>query len=157
MIALRILLLVPLLLLPLGALAVIETYEFETDALHERYQDLSEELRCPKCQNQNIAASNAPISQQLREQLHKQLHEGKSDEEILDFMVQRYGEFVLYRPRWSASTALLWLAPALLLGLGIGIVAGIMRRGSPVQSESKLGDEERSRLKSLLDSEANRD
>lgn len=151
---LRVLLLVAAILPGASALAVIETYEFDTDALYERYKVLSDELRCPKCQNQNIAASNAPIAQDLRKQLHQQLHEGKSDDEIVDFMVQRYGEFVLYRPRWSAATALLWLAPALLLGLGIVIVASIMRKRSPVAAgAAALGDEEQARLQSLLNSD----
>ncbi|HAN29169.1 MAG TPA: cytochrome c-type biogenesis protein CcmH, partial [Haliea salexigens] len=87
-----------MLLLSAYAAAVIETYEFSTPALEARYQLLSEELRCPKCQNQNIADSNAPISQDLRRLLHQQLEAGASDEEILEFMVARYGEFVRYRP-----------------------------------------------------------
>ena len=76
-----------LLALSLPAAAVIETYEFSDPALEERYQLLSAELRCPKCQNQNIADSNAPISKDLRKLLHQQLEEGASDEEILDYMV----------------------------------------------------------------------
>ena len=98
-----------------GALAVIETYEFSDPALEERYQVLSAELRCPKCQNQNIADSNAPIAQDLRKTLHRQLEQGASDQEILEYMVARYGEFVRYRPRFGGATTFLWLFPALLL------------------------------------------
>jgi cytochrome c-type biogenesis protein CcmH len=105
--------LLALLLLSGTALAVIETYEFSDPELEERYRQLSTELRCPKCQNQNIADSNAPISQDLRKLLYQQLEAGANDEEILDYMVARYGEFVRYRPRFSGATAVLWLAPLL--------------------------------------------
>ena len=78
--------------------AVIETYEFSSPALEARYKALSQELRCPKCQNQNIADSNADISRDLRAIVHEQLEAGASDEEIIAFLVDRYGEFVRYRP-----------------------------------------------------------
>ena len=77
-----------------SAYGVIETYEFSEPELEQRYRQLSAELRCPKCQNQNIADSNAPISQDLRKLLYEKLEEGASDQQILDHMVARYGEFV---------------------------------------------------------------
>ena len=80
------------------AQAVIETYEFSDADLERRYHRLSDELRCPKCQNQTISDSNAPIAKDLRFLLHEQLESGASDDEILSFMVARYGEFVRYRP-----------------------------------------------------------
>lgn len=123
----RLLALGALMLLSIHAGAVIETYEFSTPALEARYQLLSEELRCPKCQNQNIADSNAPISQDLRRLLHQQLEAGASDEEILEFMVARYGEFVRYRPAFNAVTAVLWLAPLLLLLAGVAGLLLILR------------------------------
>jgi cytochrome c-type biogenesis protein CcmH len=98
-----------------AAAAVIETYEFSDPALENATTVLSQELRCPKCQNQNIADSNAPISQDLRRLLYEQLEAGASDEEILDDMVARYGEFVRYRPDVDGATLWLWLAPVLLL------------------------------------------
>jgi cytochrome c-type biogenesis protein CcmH len=101
--------------------AVIETYDFTDTALELRYKELSAELRCPKCQNQNIAASDAPIARDLRKLLHRQLQAGDSDEEILQYMVARYGEFVLYRPRFEGVTLLLWLFPVVLL-----LAAGLM-------------------------------
>ncbi len=134
-----------------SASAVIETYEFDDDVLRERYQSLSAELRCPKCQNQNIADSNAPIAADLREQLYKQLHEGRSDREIVDYMVQRYGEFVLYRPRWSAVTFILWLAPVLLLAAAAWILSASLRRRTPLESgQAALSAEEEVRLAALL-------
>ena len=100
------------------ALAVIETYEFSSPDLEMRYHQLSQELRCPKCQNQNIADSNAPIARDLRVVLYEQLEQGATDDEILAFMVARYGEFVRYRPGVDRNTILLWAAPVLLLILG---------------------------------------
>ena len=133
--------------------AVIETYEFSTPELEERYQTLSAELRCPKCQNQNIADSNAPISKDLRRLLHQQLEEGASDEEILEYMVARYGEFVRYRPRFNSATALLWLAPALLLLGALAVVQLTLRgRRKPGEADGRaaLSEEESRRLEALL-------
>ena len=101
------------------ALAVIETYEFSSEFLEARYYQLSQELRCPKCQNQNIADSNAPIARDLRALLHRQLEAGASDDEILAFMVERYGEFVRYRPDVNPQTAVLWYFPIGAVGLGL--------------------------------------
>jgi cytochrome c-type biogenesis protein CcmH len=134
-------------------MALIETYDFSNQELEERYHYLSEELRCPKCQNQNIADSDAPIAQDLRKLLHQQLEEGASDGEILEYMTARYGEFVRYRPRFSGITMLLWLAPVLLLLAGIGVLLAVLRsRPKSTASEvSQLSSEEQARLQSLLD------
>jgi cytochrome c-type biogenesis protein CcmH len=142
-----------LLALSLPVAAVIETYEFSDPVLEERYQLLSAELRCPKCQNQNIADSNAPISKDLRKLLHQQLEAGASDEEILDYMVARYGEFVRYRPRFDGATAVLWLAPALLVLAGVAIALLTLRgrRRQPTEDAVELSTAERQRLQQLLD------
>ena len=139
------------LLLAVPALAVIETYEFESEALRQRYLKLSAELRCPKCQNQNIADSNAPIAADLRRQLHAQLHAGKTDAEISDFLVQRYGEFVLYRPRWKLQTAPLWLAPILLSAAALALLLTVLRRS---RRRAMQPAEDRERLQKLLPSES---
>ena len=113
------------------ALAVIETYVFSSPDLELRYHQLSQELRCPKCQNQNIADSNAPIARDLRVVLHEQLEQGATDDEILAFMVARYGEFVRYRPGVDRNTVLLWAAPGLLLMLGAaGLLSHFRQRPS---------------------------
>ncbi|MEQ9464141.1 MAG: cytochrome c-type biogenesis protein [Haliea sp.] len=138
------------LLLALPAAAVIETYEFSEPALEQRYRELSQELRCPKCQNQNIADSNAPISQDLRRLLHQQLEAGASDQEILEFMVARYGEFVRYRPAFNAATAVLWLAPVLLLLAGAAGLLLLLRGRK--QSPATLDSDEQARLAALLQS-----
>lgn len=113
------------LLIPLASLnanAVIETYEFSTPELEVRYKALSQELRCPKCQNQNIADSNAPISRDLRAIVHEQLEAGASDEEIIVYLVDRYGEFVRYRPGIDNNTFWLWSAPLILLLMALTVV-----------------------------------
>ncbi|MCB1687798.1 MAG: cytochrome c-type biogenesis protein CcmH [Halioglobus sp.] len=135
------------------ALALIETYDFSSPELEERYQQLSEELRCPKCQNQNIADSNAPIAQDLRKLLHQQLEAGASNEEILDYMVARYGEFVRYRPRFGGTTVFLWLAPILLLLAAIGVLLATLRSRSTKVGDkgTALTEQEQARLQSMLD------
>ena len=138
-------------LLSLNTYAVIETYEFSDQALEERYHDLSAELRCPKCQNQNIADSNAPISQDLRKLLYEQLEAGASDAEIRDHMVARYGEFVRYRPSFSGATAALWFAPAILLLLAVVVVVMTLRsRRSGAAAPSELAAEDQARLDALV-------
>ncbi|MEJ2531877.1 MAG: cytochrome c-type biogenesis protein CcmH [Halioglobus sp.] len=129
--------------------AVIETYEFSSPELEQRYQDLSGELRCPKCQNQNIADSNAPIAKDLRKLLYQQLEEGASDAEIRDYMVARYGEFVRYRPSFSGATIILWLAPALLL-LAAALVVVAVLRGRAGRGGPELSAEEQRRLQELV-------
>ncbi|MDB3934272.1 cytochrome c-type biogenesis protein CcmH [Luminiphilus sp.] len=120
------------------AWGVIETYEFSSPALEARYKALSQELRCPKCQNQNIADSNAPISRDLRAIVHEKLETGATDSEIIDFLVDRYGEFVRYRPGLDRNTLWLWSAPLILLLMAMAVVLLQIRRDrasamSPVQ------------------------
>jgi cytochrome c-type biogenesis protein CcmH len=145
-------LLLVLALVAAHATAVIETYEFSDSLLEERYQQLSGELRCPKCQNQNIADSNAPISQDLRRLLYEQLEAGADDEQILDDMVARYGEFVRYRPSFSSATAVLWFAPALLLlaGIAVAVLSLRGRRDRQQTNSGELSAEEQQRLQDLL-------
>lgn len=133
-------------------LALIETYNFSDPTLEVRYQNLTEELRCPKCQNQNIADSNAPIAQDLRRLLHQQLEEGATNDEILDHMVARYGEFVRYRPSFGGASVLLWLAPALLLLAAVGVLIITLRSKSTSTAVgiASLSAEEQAQLKSLV-------
>ncbi|MFV0278216.1 MAG: cytochrome c-type biogenesis protein [Parahaliea sp.] len=138
----------------LAAVAVIETYQFSSPALEARYHALSQELRCPKCQNQNIADSNAPIAQDLRKQLYQQLEAGASDKQILDYMVARYGEFVRYRPQMSGPTLLLWLAPVLLMMAGIAVAVIVLRsRRTASAPVGGLSADEQRQLQELLERE----
>ena len=95
---------------------------FSVHATPDRVHALATELRCPVCQNQNLADSNADLAVDLRREIARQVAAGRNDEEIRRFMVERYGHYVLYDPPWTAHTALLWSAPALLLA-GAGLLA----------------------------------
>ena len=122
------------------SLAVIETYEFSTPDLELRYKALSQELRCPKCQNQNIADSNAPISRDLRAIVHEQLEAGATNEEIIDFLVDRYGEFVRYRPGMDSNTLWLWSAPLILLVMAVAVVLTQIRKDRDRQTISSKAE-----------------
>jgi cytochrome c-type biogenesis protein CcmH len=136
----------------MGANAAIDAFEFKDDATRERFQQLTNELRCPKCQNQNLADSNSPIAEDLRREVYRMVEAGKPDEEITDFMVSRYGEFVLYRPRVTESTWILWYGPFVLLAVGAAVVLLITRKrkrnnNSP---DDSLNENEKARLATLL-------
>ena len=132
------------------SLAVIETYEFSTPDLELRYKALSQELRCPKCQNQNIADSNAPISRDLRAIVHEQLEAGATNEEIIDFLVDRYGEFVRYRPGVDSNTLWLWSAPLILLVMAVAVVLTQIRKDRNRQTISSNA-ERANRLREKFD------
>ncbi|KAA8694706.1 Cytochrome c-type bioproteinsis protein CycL [Pseudomonas caricapapayae] len=135
------------------AQAAIDAYAFRDDAERARYSELTRELRCPKCQNQDIADSNAPIAADLRKEIYRMLGEGQSDPQIIDFMVDRYGDFVRYKPSLNTRTWLLWFGPAgLLIGgvVVIGFIVARRRKVSPGQAEG-LSEDERQRLARLLD------
>ncbi len=133
-------------------MAVVETYEFEDAEKRERYQTFVAELRCPKCQNQNLAGSNSPIAKDLRRELYRLLEEGRDDEQIINYMVDRYGEFVLYRPRFNPETAVLWLAPVIFLMLGLCLVAMVFRsQKEPADTVTEALDEsEKKALNNIL-------
>lgn len=149
-----------LLLLSGAAVAAIDTYEFDTEEQRARFYQLSNELRCPKCQNQNIADSNAPIANDLRREIFRMLDEGQSNDQIIDFMVMRYGEFVRYRPKLTAQTAVLWFAPAIFLLAGlIGLIVMVRRRQRDqiASAEQHLDADEQQRLKALLEKKSSHD
>ena len=124
-------------------------YSQENPDLEKRVANLAHELRCLVCQNQTIADSNAPLAQDLRNQIRDQLKSGKSEREVLDFMTARYGDFVLYRPPLKATTVALWAGPFLLLVGGLWfLLRRIARRKVP---EPQLSDEERARAAKLLE------
>ena len=135
------------------AQAAIDTYEFANDAERERFRELTKELRCPKCQNQDIADSNAPIATDLRREIFRMLGEGKDNQQIIDFMVDRYGDFVRYKPALTGKTAILWFGPLVLLVGGfvvIGVIVGRRRTQRTTRTDT-LSAEERQRLDTLLD------
>ena len=131
---------------------VFGQYEFDDDEQLERYKQLIYELRCLVCQNQNIADSNAELAADLRREVHRMILEGKSSEDVIDFMVARYGDFVLYRPPLKAKTVLLWGGP-FVLGIG-GVVLLLLqlhRRRRTQTASMPLSDDERARLDTLLE------
>lgn len=126
---------------------------FDSPELAARYDNLLNELRCLVCQNQSLADSHAELAQDLRNEVHRMLNAGDSDDAIREFMVARYGDFVLYRPPLKLSTVALWLAPLLLFVLALGV---ILRRGGKAPApaaQTALSDEERARLSTYLDDE----
>jgi cytochrome c-type biogenesis protein CcmH len=123
----RALLLLVAMILSLQARAIDTGQAFDDPALQARYDRLIAEVRCLKCQNQSIKDSNAFLAEDLRREIRRLLEEGKTDAEIFDFLVTRYGEFALYRPRMSGKTLLLWLAPFLLLVGGAVVAVRVVR------------------------------
>ena len=117
--------------------------------LEARARELSRELRCMVCQNQSIDDSDAPLARDLRLLVRERLKSGDSDKQVLDFLVSRYGEFVLLRPRFAWHTLVLWIAPALVLGLGIVVALLAFRRRAQNAAPQALADEEERRLREL--------
>lgn len=120
--------------------------------VERRLKSLAEELRCLVCQNQTIADSSAPLAVDLRNQIRGQIAQGRSDDQIRDYMVERYGDFVLYRPPFKASTAVLWVGPFVLLALGIAVLFKVTRRRvgekGPLPAKSGIG---RAEIEALLE------
>ena len=128
------------------------------DEQAERYRTLTAELRCLVCQNQNIADSNADLAKDLRVKTYELIMAGQSDADIIDFMVSRYGDFVLYRPPLKASTVVLWLAPFLVVLISLGLlVRFIRRRRQTHQDPLVLSDEQRRQAARLLGAGATED
>ncbi|MBA6398545.1 cytochrome c-type biogenesis protein CcmH [Colwellia sp. BRX10-4] len=128
----------------------VDTYVFKDKVTEIRFNALNKELRCPKCQNQNLADSNSPIAEDLRREVYDMLQQGKADMEIVDFMVSRYGEFVLYRPRVSSLTYLLWYGPAGLLFIGVIVVVIIIRRKPVKNAQQPLSNDQKNKLDQIL-------
>ena len=121
-------------------------------AVEERLKLLAEELRCLVCQNQTIADSNAPLALDLRNQIRQQIAAGRNDEQIRAYMVERYGDFVLYRPPFKATTAVLWLGPMLLIAIGAAVFVLVVRkrRVAPAPAEN-LDEKRRAQIEALLE------
>lgn len=148
---LTILLLAALLALPVQA-STIEAYPFENTEQEEKYKNLIEELRCLVCQNQNLAASNAELAQDMRRKTYELVSAGRSEQEVVDYMVQRYGDFVMYRPPLRSSTMLLWIGPFVILIGGIVVLLRFVRR-KPALDTDAMSAEDRERAERLLQQE----
>jgi len=126
----------------------------EDPVLEKRVNEISAELRCLVCQNQTIADSHAELAVDLKNQVREMVKQGQSQDEIVDYMVQRYGDFVRYRPPVKASTILLWVGPFLLLVIGLVVlVVNLRKRTKLVADDAPLSEDESERLKSLLHAE----
>lgn len=101
--------------------AQVELFEFQSPELQKTAIELAKTLRCPQCQNQNLIESNSPIAKDLRLIVFEKINQGQSEQQVIEFMTARYGEFVLYKPSFSSSNAILWLAPVILLVLFVGL------------------------------------
>ena len=130
--------------------AAVEIKKFESPQQEQRYKNIIEELRCLVCQNQNLAGSDAGLAQDLRKQVYKMLREGQSDKEILDFMVTRYGDFVLYRPPFNAVTFFLWVGPFIIFAIGLIVLVRFIRQRKK-EVVTTLTDNDKEKLKQLLD------
>ena len=123
--------------------------EFDTPQQESRYLNLIDELRCMVCQNQNLADSNASLAQDLRNRTYDMLLDGKSDDEIIDYMVERYGEFVLYRPPFKMTTVLLWFGPAIFLIIA-AVTIFLYTRRLRQQPNLELNPDEQRQARQLL-------
>ena len=134
-----------------GPVAAKEAVPVSSDpALEARAMRLAEELRCLVCQNQTIADSHAPLAEDLKAQIREQLKAGRTDEQITAYMVERYGDFVLYKPPFKATTAFLWAGPFVILVLAVGGLVLHLRRRREVPVEGELSEAERARVAALL-------
>jgi cytochrome c-type biogenesis protein CcmH len=146
-------LLVMALLLSPGVQARVETYTFDTPAQEARYRKLTSELRCLVCQNQNLADSNAELAVDMRRKTYEMVTAGNSEKEIIDFMVARYGDFVMYRPPLKSTTMFLWFGPLLVLIIGAVIVIVYIRKQRRPETISEVPEQQQQRAHSLLDDE----
>jgi cytochrome c-type biogenesis protein CcmH len=138
-----------LLLLMAGFAAAIDVYEFDDKDDEVRFNTLTEELRCPKCQNQNIADSNAPLAKDLKDKIYHFVEEGKSDDEIIHYLKERYGDFVTYRPPFKPETLLLWMGPFIVLAFAAFFIVLVVKN-KPGNKEKLLSDNEQAQLDALL-------
>ncbi|AJJ12112.1 cytochrome C biogenesis family protein [Yersinia rohdei] len=131
-----------------GVFASIDTYTFNSVEQEQQYRELTEQLRCPKCQNNSIADSNAIIAADMRGKVYELQQQGKSKQQIIDYMVARYGNFVTYEPPVTAATLILWVGPALFVVVG-GVIV-VLRARRRVVKDAPLSAQEQQRLHHLL-------
>ena len=136
---------------PLQAGVTLEAFEFDTKAQEQHFKDLIEELRCLVCQNQSLADSDAELAHDLRAEVYDMMQAGKNDEEIVEFLVARYGDFVLYNPPVKPSTWLIWFGPFVLLLIAAFLLLRSIRRQQKVPG-AEISADDRERLNAILDS-----
>ncbi|ACT13448.1 MULTISPECIES: cytochrome c-type biogenesis protein [Pectobacterium] len=136
------------LLLSFSVLASSEVLRFDNDAQEQQFRELTMQLRCPKCQNNSIADSNSMIASDMRQKVYELMQQGQTKEQVVDYMVDRYGYFVTYEPPITPFTILLWLLPALFLAAGGWM---IIRRAHRIKSvKEPMSEQDKKRLQTLL-------
>ncbi|PMM57865.1 cytochrome c-type biogenesis protein [Vibrio lentus] len=135
--------------------APIEFHEFDTVDQEQQFKDLSNTLRCPKCQNNTIGDSNAELAVDLRQKVYEMTKDGKSEQEIIDYMIARYGNFVTYNPPLTLATSILWVGPfsVVVLGFGLIVLRSRKSKSKAVESNKDCDADKEARLKALLDEE----
>ena len=144
----RYLILLLVLSFPLVVLGAIDAYEFPDKELRDRYNDLIDELRCPQCLNTNLAGSDAMVAKDLRRTVHTVLLEGKSDDEVREFMLARYGDFILYDPQLKKETLLLWFGPLILLLIALIVAFRVVSQ----KNNKDISPEDEDKINKLIDS-----
>ncbi len=146
------------LLLNLSTLAADDPVEFSNPEMQQRYYELIDEIRCLVCQNQSLADSHADLAQDLRNEIYNKVLAGEQDEQIVAFLVERYGDFVLYRPPLTKNTWLLWFGPFLFMLIGIVFAIILIKKQSADKSVStELNESQQQRLTELLEDDIQRD
>ncbi|MBV1922206.1 MAG: cytochrome c-type biogenesis protein CcmH [Pseudomonadales bacterium] len=133
------------------SIATIDVYEFENAQQEDDFRILVQELRCPKCQNQNIADSNAGLAKDIKDRAYKLLRDGKSKDYIIDYMVERYGDFITYRPPVTKNTWVLWFGPLILLVVVVLVLVLLKRTDPKPQGSAHITDEQKQRVDALLE------
>ncbi|WP_428605378.1 cytochrome c-type biogenesis protein [Sedimenticola sp.] len=141
-----------LLIMPLFSQAAIEANQFDDPVKEARYKKLVAELRCLVCQNQNLADSNAELAQDMRRKTYEMVQSGASSDDVVQYMVKRYGDFVLYRPPFRFGTLILWLGPFVILAGGVVMLLLFIRRRGK-QTDNKISDNDLQRARALLGEE----
>ncbi|CAH0525238.1 cytochrome c-type biogenesis protein [Vibrio hippocampi] len=139
-------------LLAVSVHAAIEFHEFESLEQEQQFKELSNTLRCPKCQNNTIGDSNAPLAQDLRQKVYEMTKDGKSKQDIIDYMIARYGNFVTYNPPFTVATAILWLGPLTVVVIGFTLIV-IRSRNNKVKPAAEAdgwSEEKEAKLNALL-------
>ncbi|MES2624369.1 MAG: cytochrome c-type biogenesis protein [Pseudomonadota bacterium] len=147
---LLVIVLVSLSLLAHNSFAAIEELEFASPENEARYHDLIDVMRCPMCLNANLSGSDAPIAADLRTEIYKQIQAGRSDDEIIEFMRARYGDFIMYQPPLKIGTAMLWFGPIVLLVLGFFILRRLLITSRANSNQEALSTDELQKLNVLL-------
>lgn len=131
--------------------AAIDAYDFDSEEKAQEFRELTLQLRCPKCQNNSIGDSNAIIATDMRAKVYELMQEGHSKQEVIDYMIERYGHFVTYQPPMNAATLILWVGPLLFLVFGIVFIVRMSRKKVAGDVSNELAEQETARLARLLD------